>query len=426
MNKLLKLRWVAIALPLSFGVFAVDSARANEPQLGGIPLACHIQIGPLDIYPYQAFNTYDLVSYASSQWRAIALAYLEAGDLERALELTEKLDEHLTDDRQETLIAIAEQSAIAGDYDWAMQLTKRINDRPAFAVKLLARVARHAEAAGANRAAAEKAWAEAMGALATLEPWERDRALVYLAVEQAAMARMTEALSLVQQIGDAEERDWASALIAVELVRLDRLDRALTLAASLQEPYYQSQALSRMAQQATVAQLEKILAQATAIANKTYRNPALAAIARRYITLQQFTKAQQIAQLLPKSDASRSALVAQYATAGRLDLALNGFSQLNNPLWRRSALDAIARQFAASDYPQALEFAAAQSSGEQQILALRAIAEQQTEVGQYQQALNLYDRALKLADTSRSHPPAEIHGIQSHFIPLLKCAQGKD
>jgi len=422
MNK----RWVAIALLLNLLPWGGSVAIADEPRLRGIPLSCYLRQGPLDLYIQQAFNTYDWVSFESQQWKELVLAYAAAGDLQRAVALTEKLDGDLTDDRQEALVAIADNYAAAGDYDRAQRLAKRIVTKPAFAAKLQARVARHAATAGDGKQA-EPVFAAAMHLAEKLEPWERDRALVYIAVERAAATQIDAALALVQQIEDEGEWAWATAQIAVELARLEQPESALQLAMTVQDEYHRGEALAGLAQHATGESLAQVLTQIQALADRTYRHAALSAIAKRYIALNQFDAAAEIAQLLQNEDWLLSTLVEQYAAVGRFDLALAGIKQIGNPSWRRPALETIARQYAATEqYDQALQFAATLESPELEILALRAIAQQQTETEQYDRSLALYNRALTLAATIQpppEHPPQAIHGIQNHFIPLVQCAQ---
>ena len=419
-------QWVAIALLLNLGLWSGSAAIADESQLNGIPLSCYLRQGPLDLYIHQAFNTYDWVSFESQQWKEIVLAYAAAGDLKRAVMLTEKLDGELTDDRQESLIAISDNYATAGDYRRAQRLAKRIVTKPAFAVKLRARVARHAATAGDGKQA-EQVFATAMRLAETLEPWERDRALVYIAVERAAATQIDAALALLQHIEDEGERAWATAQIAVELSRLGQFERALQWVITMQDEYHRGEALAALAQHGTGESLSQVLTQVQALTDRTYRHAALSAIAKRYIVLNQFDAATELAKVLHDEGWLLSPLVEQYAAVGRFDLALAEFERIENPFWRRPAVAAIARQYAATDqYDQALQFAATLESPELEILALRAIAQQQTETEQYDRALVLYNRVLTFATSIHppaEHPPQAIHGIQTHFIPLIQCAQ---
>ncbi|MBW4495464.1 MAG: hypothetical protein KME26_20740 [Oscillatoria princeps RMCB-10] len=406
----------------------IAQTAQSEPKLRGIPLSCFLRVPPLGVYPHQAFNTYDTVSNESRQWAEIALAYAKAGQFEKAIELTEKLDDSMTYSQQETLIEIAGLLSAAGQYDKALQLVERIKYEERYKAELVARVARQYAAAG-DRQQAERTFSRALQLAKTFGELQGTAALVEIATEYAAASQFDRAAQLAGTIKDENNKPLALAQIAGEYARSGQFDAAVRLANSIKDDYYKGTALAGIGKHATVAQLDRLVGETNRIKDEIHQVAARAAIASRYVALGEFDRAVRLAKTLAAHDDLLSPLAGEYAAAGRFDLAVELANSIKNEYWKQPALLKIAEEYvAAGKYTEALEFAGALQSKEVKIRALRAMAQKDAEAGEYARALQRYREALEVAKTIQpppEYPPEAIYGIEEYSIPLIKCSLGQ-
>ena len=149
-----------------------------------------------------------------------------------------------------------------------------------------------------------------------------------------------------------------------------------------------------------------------------YKDSKLAQVAREYIKRGQYDQALQIAQHLEGFHFRPQILqiiVGKYTTQGQLDQALQVVQTIQEESTKVSALVEVADKLIATEQPdnvepileQALEIANRAEDANFKASALTSIAQSYRKFGQENQAVDLLDRAAKIADIN-SHTLAKI------------------
>ncbi|MGK7874262.1 MAG: tetratricopeptide repeat protein [Xenococcaceae cyanobacterium] len=391
----------------------------SELELRGIPLACYIQVGPKGIHPSVTSSTVELVNYQSAQWAEIALVYARSRQFYQAIALINNMEDYLT--KEETLVEIADQLAVAGEYNRAKQLVETIEEYETYKAQGLARIARRYAEAG-NNEQAEEMFSQALQFAQTLDgEFFQPRAIATIAIEYAAAGEWFEAVELAKTIQDDSEKGMALAGIAGALSEADQFQQGVQLAQTIQDNYYKGEALATIAHHARVDQLDQIVQLAKEIEDETYKVAALAQIAQIYARSGKFDKTAQLTETLASHDWLLPQIASEYARSGRFDLAIALANSIKNEYSQNQALVNIASEYAAAgEYSKALEFANAIASVEAKLKGFNAIAQRYAEAGKYRQALELFETIEAAADAAGFE--AILYDIQSHFIPLVNCS----
>ena len=395
-----------------------DRANANSQlKLRGIPLSCRVKVGPLDFLPSStSTSTAMLANDQALEWEEIARAYMEAGQLDEALAIANKMDDVLT--RELTFAEIAGRYVEAGNDNKAIEAAASIKEYVVYKARALARIASAHTVAGSDRKAAE-AFALAEEYARSLEAENfQPSALAYVAAEYAAVGQFEKALQLADEIRELDSYSvaWAEMEIAVQYAAAGQLERALQLVAKIEDLYKRGKALEKIAADATVPQLDKLVQLALAIDDNTYKTATLADLALQYIARDRFDRAWSLVQAIISVEPNSyllANLAGRYAAAGQFDRAQElGEATGQSSTWVTEVAGGYA---AAGEYDLALELANSQESLEIKIRALRAIAGQYAEAGEYTRALELVETIEPVANTA-------YEAIEAQFIPLLKCA----
>ena len=138
-----------------------ESANAeSELKLRGFSLSCRVKVGPLGFLPSSTSTSFAMLANdQAAEWEEMARAYMEAGQLEEALAIANKMDDALT--KELTFAEIAGRYAIAGNDNRARQIADSIKQFVIYKARALARIARAYAVTGNDRRAAE-AFAKAL------------------------------------------------------------------------------------------------------------------------------------------------------------------------------------------------------------------------------------------------------------------------
>ncbi|NER35562.1 MAG: hypothetical protein F6J93_16480 [Oscillatoria sp. SIO1A7] len=407
-----------VGMMLLAGCDLGDRSNAkSQLKLRGIPLSCRVQVGPLDFLPSSvSSSTAMLTNDQAREWEEMALAYMEAGQLDEALAIANKMDDALT--RELNFAEIAGRYVEAGNDNKAREIAASIKQYVVYKARALARIARAHAVAGSDRKAAE-IFAEAEEYARSLDAEHfLPSALGYVAAEYAAAGQFEKALELADEIRELDSYSvaWAEMEIALQYAAAGQFERALQIVAKIEDRYGRGSALEKIAADATVPQLEKLVQLALAIDDNTYKTAALADLALQYIARDRFDRAWSVIQAIISVDPNSyllANLAGRYAAAGQFERA----QELAEAMGQSSAwVKEVAGGYAAAGaYDLALELANSQESLEVKIRALRAIARQYAEAGEYTRALELVETIEPIANTA-------YEAIEAQFIPLLKCA----
>ena len=419
-----KLSMGCMAILLATGLGGCDKEEIgteSETQtlLRGIPLSCYIEVGPKGIHPSITSSTVELVNSQSSQWAEIALEYANAGDIEQAITLTEKIEDYLT--RDKTLVELAGQLAAQGEYEQAKQLVERIKEYESFKAKGLARIGRYYAIAGNDRAASEL-FSEAIAFTKTLDAqYIQPMAFAEIAIEYAGAGQEDEAIQLVAEINDDSSKAMALAGIASELAETQPASKALQIVETIADDYYQARALTDIAKKVTIAELNRIVQTINTIEDETNKDAALAEIVMIYIRSGQFDPAAELTEIVLDNDWLLPGIIAEYAKTAQVNRISALLNSMDNEYWQNRALIEMASGYAGmGDFDTALELANGINSPDTKYSALMAIAKQYAEAGDYQQSLELFQNiAITTANEAISYD------IESYFSPLVNCAMAR-
>ena len=415
-----------VGMMLLAGCDLDESANAkSQLKLRGIPLSCRVKVGPLDFLPSSAStSTAMLANDQAWEWEEMARAYMEAGQLDEAVAIANKMDDALT--RELNFAEIAGRYVEAGNDNKAREIAASIKQYVVYKARALARIARAHALAGSDRKAAE-IFAEAEEYARSLDAEHfLPSALGDIAAEHAAAGQFEKALQLADEIRELDSYSvaWAEMEIAVQYAAAGQFERSLQIVAKIEDRYGRGKALEKLAADATVPQLEKLLQLALAIDDNTYKTAALADLALQYIARvreaspqeNRFDRAWSVVQAIISVDPNSyllANLAGHYAAAGQFERAQElGEATGQSSAWVTEVAGGYA---AAGEYDLALDLANSQESLEVKIQALRAIAGQYAEAGEYTRALELVETIEPVANTA-------YEAIEAQFIPLLKCA----
>lgn len=270
--------------------------KENETSLNwrGVPLDCYLRVGP----PSPSPGPMILMAEATSAYLAeVALAYGKAGKVEEAVAAIAQMDHDLIP--YQTLVTLAENLAMAGEYQQALQLTEAVKYREEgleqnarFVAKIMAVVAREYAQSG-NREKAAELFSEAIAFANNFTDFIQASALAEIAGEYAAAGEGDRAIELTQTIED--ETYQSQALGEIARGASDRqLNDLLSLANGLADNYNKIQAFNEIAKAVKVEQLNAILQGTNGLTDED-KSQVLATLAERYAAAGEFERALQIA-----------------------------------------------------------------------------------------------------------------------------------
>jgi tetratricopeptide (TPR) repeat protein len=393
-----------------------------KAQLRGIPLSCYVSVGAPSASPGPLTL---MAEVSSGYWAEVALAYADAKQFDRAVELFKRLDHDQI--KKDTMLSIAFKAAVNGKYDLALKIVQSIDDEYGAIEKAkgLAIIARQYASSG-NQKQADRFFSQSEKYARKLKPEISVIALSYVAVEYAAANRFQSALKIAQNLPpDDFSKFMALAGIVGEYAGKGKFDDSVRLARTIKDDYSQSSAFSAIAKQATVPQLLQIQPIALAIKDDTYKVTALTAIAMRYVVKGEFQRSSELEKTLVAIDPGSSAyyqLPGEYAKAGRFPSAIALVNQMQKGYWQDVAMASIASEYArVRQYDQGLKFADTIVSAEGKNRAIQAIASEYGQSGQYDRAKVLLKGIKPVDDVEGLN--IEALNIKEHYIPLLECAQ---
>ncbi len=405
------------AIPIETKVIYANSnqSQSAQPKLKGIPLACYVSVGE----PSAGEGPLILAAEFTSQyWADVSLKYANAGQFDQAIQLVKRMEHDLIP--QQTKVAIATLLAEKKQYNRAIQLVQSINNEEGSTEKArgLAIIGRQYAKAG-NKQQADRLFSQALKYGRPFSPELQNYPLAYIAIEYAAANRFTEALQLANRIKDEDSKATALSGIAVEYVKLGNFNKGIQLAQTIKKEYEQSKALESIASQATISQLPQLQKLALVIKDDTYKAPALAAIAKRYINDRQIEPAKNLEKTIAAIDPGGSAyyeLPGAYASKQRFDNAIKLVNQMQGGSWQDAARASIILEYARNkQYDKAQNIINTLTSQFSKNKAIQALAQGYAEAGQYQ-------RASEVLKTVQPENNIEAPANRQHDISLVECA----
>jgi tetratricopeptide (TPR) repeat protein len=411
---------------LSLGVGAIPIgtkiayANNNQPQsthleLKGIPLACYVSVGE----PATGEGPIILgQEYTSQYWADVSLKYASAGKFDQAIELVKRMTHDLIP--EQIKVAIATKLAEKKQYNRAIQLVQSINNQTGSTEKArgLAIIGRQYAKAG-NKQQADRLFSQALKYARSFPPELQVYPLAYIAIEYAAANRFTEALQIANRIKDEDSKATALSGIAVEYTKLGNFNKGIQLTQTITGEYERGKALGSIASQTTISQLPQLQKLALAMKDDTYKAPALAAIAKRYINLGQIEPALNLEKTIVAIDPGGSAyyeLPGAYASKQRFDEAIKLVNQMPANEWQDTARASVILEYARNkQYDKAQILIDTITSKSSKNRAIQALAQGYTEAGQYQ-------RASEVLKTVQPGNEIQAPANRQHDISLVECA----
>ena len=181
----------------------------------------------------------------------------------------------------------------------------------------------------------------------------RASALAQLARRLAELGHPQEALAVVQEIGDEDDRAWALARLVSHLPE-DLLREALAMAQEIGDEDDRAWALARLPPHLPEPLLQEVLTAARAIENADNRASVLAQLARRLAELGHPQEAVAVAQEIGDEDDRAEALVrlTPHLPEPLLQEVLTAARAIENADNRASVLAQLARRLAELGHPQ--------------------------------------------------------------------------
>jgi tetratricopeptide (TPR) repeat protein len=150
-----------------------------KAQLQGIPLSCYVSVGAPSASPGPLTL---MAEVSSGYWAEVALAYADAKQFDRAVELFKRLDHEQI--KKDTMLSIAFKAAVNGKYDLALKIVQSIDDEYGAIEKAkgLAIIARQYASAG-NQKQADRLFSQSQKYARKLKPEISAIALSYISIE---------------------------------------------------------------------------------------------------------------------------------------------------------------------------------------------------------------------------------------------------
>ncbi|OKH44750.1 hypothetical protein NIES2101_27795 [Calothrix sp. HK-06] len=389
--------------------------QSTQLKLKGIPLNCYVSVGE----PSPGEGPIILgEEFRSQYWAEVSLVYAEAGAFDQAIQLVKRMTHDLIP--EQTKVTIATKLTEKKQYNQAIQIVQSINNGTGATEKArgLAVIARQYAKAG-NKQQADRMFSQALKFARSLNRELQQYPLAYIAIEYAAANRYKEALQLANAIKDEDSRTMALSGIAAEYAVSGNFNKGIQLAQTIKNDYYLSQAYKSIASQATATQLTQLEKLAVAMKDGTYKVPALAAIAIRYINLGQIEPAKNLEKTIVAIDPGGSAyykLPGAYASKQRFNDAIKLINQMPGNEWQDTARASVILEYARNkQYDKAQNIINSITSQSGKNKAIQALAQGYAEAGQYQ-------RASEVLKTVQPENNIEAPANRQHDISLVECA----